>query len=202
VSGAHRLRRALEGPPDAARRTAAAPIARQLLAALPGARGRVGDEKRLRGPEHPGAALAARRRRRRDEGRRPRLGMLGRAAARDREALAPPPSRAGATGADQGALDGDGAGPAGRALAAELGGMAFERVAQPLAQGGVGGDIHHVGPAMARERACQGTLQGAWQNPAGVCCGCLVSPPGRPGWVHADLAGPARGPARRPCPDE
>jgi hypothetical protein len=46
----------------------------------------------------------------------------------------------------------------------------IERVAQPLAQGGVGGDIHHVGPAMARERACQGTLQGAWQNPAGVCC--------------------------------
>jgi hypothetical protein len=160
VAGAHLLLRALDGPPDAALRPAAAHMARPLRADRHVARVRVGDEPGMRGHAHPGDARAARRRLRSDEGRRQRRRMIGRAEALDREDLAPHHRRErGDAGAHHGAIDGDGAGPAWGEPAAERGGIEFELVAQHVKQGGVGGDIHHVGTPVDLERDGHGPLQ-------------------------------------------
>src|ERR671925_192255 len=74
----------------------------------------------------------------------------------------------GDAGADHGTIDGDGAGPTLCEPAAELGGIELEFVAQNVKQGGVGGDIHHVGTPVDLERDCHGTLQVALRKPSGV----------------------------------
>lgn len=103
--------------------------------------------------------------------------MIGHAEALDREDLAPHHRRErGDTGADHGAIDGDGAGPALCEPAAELGGIELELVAQNVKQGGVGGDIHHVGTPVDLERDCHGALQVALQkpNPNPECPQCVT----------------------------
>jgi hypothetical protein len=123
----------------------------------------------IRANGHPGDAIAALRRLLSDEGRLQRMRMIGRAEALDREDLAPHHRREGGdAGADHGAIDGDGAGPALCEPAAELGGIELELVAPHVEQGGVGGDIHHVGTPVDLERDGHGTLQVMLRKPNGV----------------------------------